>query len=250
MTDTDARLLRLLTEGDLPRVWSLLVTIFGDLTLDRSDGLSGTVLHQMTDVIGLKPEAVRVGLHRLRKEGWIESQRLGRKSLHCLSISGRKESEAARAVIYGDAPRPDTCQLVLSYPDTAAPDGAAKVGPAMFLSCGPGNGDAYSLPLSYPLPGWMRDRVCDAAICDASAVCEAQFVALERALATNPVRSPLIRMVLRVLIVHNWRRVILKVPRLPDEVFPDDWRGGSCRGHVGRLLAALPRPEPEELLAA
>ena len=61
--------------GDIPpRVWSLLVTVFGDLAQDGS-ALPGTVLGEIMSRVGIKPEAMRVALHRLRKDGWIESER-------------------------------------------------------------------------------------------------------------------------------------------------------------------------------
>ncbi|MCY3875878.1 MAG: hypothetical protein OXF88_16515 [Rhodobacteraceae bacterium] len=45
-----------------------------------------------------------------------------------------------------------------------------------------------------------------------------------------------------MLIVHGWRRLILKAPTLPDHVFPDGWEGESCRSHVTGLLSLLCRP--------
>ena len=67
--------------GDAPpRVWSLLVTIFGDLALAKDARLSGASVNALTAAIGIKPEATRVASHRLRKEGWIESHRTGRQS--------------------------------------------------------------------------------------------------------------------------------------------------------------------------
>ncbi|MDG1415933.1 MAG: PaaX family transcriptional regulator C-terminal domain-containing protein, partial [Alphaproteobacteria bacterium] len=48
------------------------------------------------------------------------------------------------------------------------------------------------------------------------------------------------RMVLRVLIVHSWRRVILKAPALPPFLFPPTWRGAACADKVSALLRALP----------
>ncbi|MEP5760757.1 MAG: PaaX family transcriptional regulator C-terminal domain-containing protein [Litoreibacter sp.] len=45
---------------------------------------------------------------------------------------------------------------------------------------------------------------------------------------------------LRILIVHGWRRIVLRTPALPDFVFPDHWAGPACRDHVARLLTQLP----------
>ena len=52
---------------------------------------------------------------------------------------------------------------------------------------------------------------------------------------------------LRTLIVHRWRRVVLRLPDLPDGFYPPDWTGPACRAQVFRLLDQLPRPLPDEL---
>ena len=91
--DTIARLTAL---GPL-RVWSLLVTVFGDLTQD--DALEGPTLSALMSEIGVKPEATRVALHRLRADGWITSEKTGRTSRHRLSAKGRADSDAERGAI-------------------------------------------------------------------------------------------------------------------------------------------------------
>src|SRR6056297_83501 len=86
--------------GDTPRVWSLLVTMFGDLALSPDARLSGACVNALTAAIGIKPEATRVALYRLRKEGWIESYRAGRQSKYALTAYGRSETLAARPRVY------------------------------------------------------------------------------------------------------------------------------------------------------
>ena len=57
--------------GDPPRVWSFIVTSFGDLTREDDRYISSRTLNRLTAEIGVKPEATRVALHRLRKRtGW------------------------------------------------------------------------------------------------------------------------------------------------------------------------------------
>jgi len=59
--------------------------------------------------------------------------------------------------------------------------------------------------------------------------------------------TPLQAVCLRVLIVHRWRRLILKVPDVPDILFGDDWIGAQTRTLVHDTLARLPRPALSEL---
>ena len=61
-----------LSHDGTPRVWSLIVTIFGDLARESGMSLSGTALSRMTARVDVRAEATRVALHRLRRDGWID----------------------------------------------------------------------------------------------------------------------------------------------------------------------------------
>ena len=82
MTLTDPlhdALAQLRDSSDL-RVWSVIVTLMGDLTVmgtpgADASGVSGQALGKVMAALGIRPEATRVALHRLRKDGWIESTR-------------------------------------------------------------------------------------------------------------------------------------------------------------------------------
>ena len=74
------------------RVWSIIVSLFGDMAQEPGAQISGGALTQIIEPMGIKPEAIRVALHRLRKDGWIESDRIGRVSRHVLSEFGRTQS--------------------------------------------------------------------------------------------------------------------------------------------------------------
>lgn len=247
MTDTEAmdRRVAVLLDGQMPRVWSLLVTVFGDLVQADDAQVSGRTLGRITEAIGLRPQAVRVALHRLRKESWIETARRGRESLYGLSGLGRSESEAARPFIYGAAPTLEDCRLVLVEPGIEVASGTTLTAEIALVMGG--NEAGYALGLPKELPGWLRARVCDAALVAASEEAHARFEALLSDLTAAPADTALERAVLRVLVVHLWRRVVLRAPRLPDEVFPLGWRGEECRALFAQVLDALPRPALSEL---
>jgi len=247
MTDTSTfdRQVALLTGGQMPRVWSLLVTVFGDLTLPETARISGRAIGQITAAIGIKPEATRVALHRLRKEGWIETERRGRESHYALTELGRTESARARPLIYGPAPALASCRLALIEPGEKRLDCHYLTSDiALALSTSPQQTDV-ALPV--PLPDWMRALVCDPALVVASQDACRILAELPLTFLDTPLPSPLHRAVLRTLIVHLWRRVALRAPRLPDEVFPQDWQGAECRRLFYTALATLPRPDPGQL---
>jgi len=54
---------------------------------------------------------------------------------------------------------------------------------------------------------------------------------------------------LRSMIVHYWRRLVLRSPYLPPSLIGADWPGHQCRDFVVEMLDALPRPSLEQLTA-
>lgn len=238
-----------LTDDRTPRVWSLLVTVFGELAQDKGARISGLLLRHISERIGIKPEAMRVAIHRLRKDGWIDSQRTGRNSAYFLTEWGRAQSALASPRIYASHPAADEAWLVLTNPaqqqqiDDAT--GAWMSANLLVTSQAPGHPDAFVTPLApdKQLPDWMTSKVCDAQTLQMSHAFSAALVALKSRLDETPNLSSLEIAALRVLLVHSWRRIVLKAPVLPDYVFPKDWCGSTCREKVSALLTQYPKQE-------
>ena len=114
--------IRLLCADEPPRVWSLIVTVFGDLAQNEGDAFSGAVLGALLSPVGVRPEALRVALHRLRNEGWIETRKRGREAFHSLSDMGLQQSAQASERIYGAARAALPEWHLLCYPPVLASD--------------------------------------------------------------------------------------------------------------------------------
>lgn len=234
-----------------PRVWSLLVTMFGDLAVAPDARLSGLTVNAITAAIGIKPEATRVALHRLRKEGWIDSHRTGRQSRYALTVMGRAETNAAWPSVYGPAPSDVTTYLVLNNPasqtDTVSErlSGAAvQVGPkAIVTTRATASNDQFALAISNsdPIPQWVSDKLCPPEVQTASQDLAIRFSQLLESEALGEL-TVLQQTALRVIIVHEWRRLILRVPTFPEHLFSDAWHGATCRTLFLELLARLPEP--------
>ncbi|WP_299672978.1 PaaX family transcriptional regulator C-terminal domain-containing protein [uncultured Roseobacter sp.] len=238
-------LVRCLTEETLPPVWSLLVTVFGDLAQAPGAQVSGRALSSLGDAIGVKPAALRVALHRLRKDGWIESRRSGRGSFHQLTETGLQQSIAATPRIYGTA-RPSAEAYLSVFDrmgDKTFPEGVWVMPNTLISAADPVSGNAFTTSLSpnIRLPEWMREKICPReTLAQAIAFAErldrcVRLMEETRAVSVRDIA------VLRVLVVHGWRRIVLKVPALPDHLFPEPWPGQTCRGHVRQLLLEYPR---------
>lgn len=112
----------------------------------------------------------------------------------------------------------------------------------------PGRDDLLCFATGTPdVPPWLRSRLCPPDLNAACAELHRTLVAVEHSLGRETVLSTLQTAVLRVLIVHSWRRVVLRHPDLPGGFFPPGWQGPACRALVWQLLSRLPRPALAEL---
>ena len=246
----------LLTDDQTPRVWSLLVTVFGELAQEKGARISGPLLSHLCNRMGIKPEAMRVALHRLRKDGWIESQRTGRTSTYFLTDWGRSQSVQASPRIYATQAAAKLAWMVVSNPgqpvDQEGKTGAWVTSNILLTSHKPEATNTFvtTLDPDRPLPNWMTSKVCDSETIAMSTRFAQALRTLQVHLDTSPPLAILEIAALRVLVVHSWRRIILKTPILPDQVFPEDWRGDTCRNMVGHLLTQYPKRGLDELEAA
>ncbi|MEL6450889.1 MAG: PaaX family transcriptional regulator C-terminal domain-containing protein [Pseudomonadota bacterium] len=243
-TDAYTQAIRALGDLGQMRVWSLLVTVFGDLAPDAP--LDGPTLSAIMAEIGIKPEATRVALHRLRSDGWVTSTKQGRTSAHGLTAKGQRDSAAARQQIYG---LPDQMGRAVGVILTPAPcdlDSTlfAQLAPRVYL-CGDGTALPADALLLTPaeLPPWLGRQVETDTLRDAYKSLHAVLTDIDLELTDASLLAPLHHAVLRVMIVHAWRRLTLKHPDLPRAAHSPEWRGHDCRALVTKLLARFPRPD-------
>lgn len=245
-----------LTRDQTPRVWSLLISVFGDLAQDPGSRISGSLLRHMTEQIGIKPEAMRVAIHRLRKDGWIDSQRMGRNSAYFLTATGRAQTTRATPRIYASGPAAQKAWFAMSNPgQPTVPEDRPGVwisSNVFVTSDAPDRGQVFVTPIEagMTLPPWMSSRICDDNTVEMSRQFAAALEDIGPCLEAAPGLSTLEVAAIRILLVHGWRRIVLKAPVLPDHVFPEAWCGPLCRARVVELLARYPKPRLDELEAA
>lgn len=230
------------------RVWSLMISLFGDLAQGEGDVIDGPVLTAIMQLLQVKPEATRVALHRLRNDGWISSEKRGRISQHSLTPKGRAESVAASPRIYAQPCHDeDDWQLILL--EAAAADSQIKMAAfgftsltkRIYLGHSGTPAPAHVLRLSGDsVPAWLPKQLEPEGLRN-------EYSALLEILSDLKVvvqghLAPLETAVLRCLIVHNWRRLVLKHPSLPNRLVSPDWPGLPCHRLVTELLEQFPRP--------
>lgn len=258
MTSNDSDLIdyaiSALADREQIKVWSVIVSIFGDLAQNPGDEISGPYLSAITERIGIRPEAMRVAIHRLRKDNWIENRKVGRVSQYRLSPFGHEESKAVSPRIYnklniGQAPSKNKWHLILLPPGTtyhAITLSQIKISQGVILGHGPiarGSPDNLTVPFNeLDAPAWVREAILPEPLRSAYEAFLEVLFHIGKKLPNQSQLEEIDALVLRVLIVHNWRRLLLRHSEAVDAFFPEGWVGSECRTLVIAILDQLPKP--------
>lgn len=247
--------LRALHDGP-HRTGSLIITLFGDAVVPRGGELALASLLAITGAMGIGEGVVRTALSRLAAEGWLERRRLGRHAFYRLAASAQSAFAEASRRIYGP-PREDgngQLTLVLLSPEAERERARAALEAAGFVALGPG---LFVAPIDRPLPelpGLIRIQAVPypgdgprlsalAWPLGAIAARYRQFCASwAPALADARPIEPLAALVARTLLIHDYRRILLKDPLLPPALLPPDWPQPEARALCARLWRRLLPP--------
>ncbi len=227
------------------RVWSLMISLFGDLAQVEGEAIEGPVLSMIMGALQVKPEAVRVALHRLRNDGWLTSAKSGRISHHALTAKGRTESAAASPRIYAAPDRTQGAWQMVLVEEAGATldDRFVAITPRVFIGSAtltvPDNALCFA---GSDVPQWLRQQVEPVRLRPEYDALHHTLAVLNDALPEASEMSAVEVAVLRCLIVHNWRRLVLKHPVLPAALISPDWPGHQCHLLVADLLARFERP--------
>lgn len=238
------------------KAWSVIVTILGDLCQSRRDRITGRDLNALASRMGLTPPAVRVALHRLKRDGWIDTQRRGRDAAYRLSPMGWAETQTVRDRIYAAGPASGRQVHLLLVPPhlavteivAALPEGAVMATPRSALLAGPlpplPEGVWAAAIAEGPPPGWVSDAVAGAELRTGYA----RLADAAAGLAALPPQTGMAdATALRLLTLHHWRRLRLRHGDLPDLLLGEDWEGAAARREVMAVLDRFPRPAPGDL---
>lgn len=217
------------------RVWSILISAFGDLMVPRTDHVQASALHEVMERLGIGAGAVRTALSRLGKEGWIIRIRSGRTFAYGLSERAVGEFSLASRQIYAPVrPVPDQPPRLIVMADgvEAAPHPhliALRRGAALWLGDGPCPAQSV---ISQPIgPGTLPDWASAALAPTSLRAPLMRIETLFAPLLQQPL-SPLDATAARVALIHVWRRRALRHPALDPAFLPDDWPEARCRALV------------------
>lgn len=282
-------------DGRHLRAGSLIITVYGDAIAPRGGTVWLGSLIKLLAPLGLNQRLVRTAMYRLSKEGWFTASQVGRRSYYSLTRSGWRTFDRAYQRVYAEPHQEwngDWTLLLLAQVANGAREGLRRE----LLNLG--FGAMAPGVLAHPLP--PRDALSTTLQehdpSGAAIVMHARY----EGLATAPAIHDLVRecwnldelgadygrflsrfrpvwrslkaarrldpehcFLVRTLLIHEIRRLLLRDPQLPDDILPTDWNGAAarllCRNlyqlthrladeHLSRILQTaegpLPMPAP------
>lgn len=234
------------------RAGSLIVTVFGDAIVPRGGTLWLGSLLEIMGLFGVDAGLVRTALSRLVQENWFARHRAGKNSYYRLSAEGdAKFRDATQRIYHAQEPAwegmlrlallsaLDTPQRTAAREALAAL-GFGQAGPTLMLR------PETDLQAQVPqLPGliWLTSRLdedADAARAlgasawqlDPVAASYTRFIETFGRLQAKPAGAgwdDASSLRLRILLVHEYRRIILRDPMLPCALLPRNWPGLEAR---------------------
>jgi phenylacetic acid degradation operon negative regulatory protein len=239
------------------RTGSIVITVFGDAIVPRGGSVWLGTLLEFFKSLDIDSGVVRTAMSRLAADGWLERNKVGRNSFYRLAKKGRQTFDSATKHIYDVPPSGWTGRfellLIGSSEDRDASREALKN--AGFGSPLPG---VWIAPSGAPVPeeaagairlevsaeddsgrrllseSWPLDRTADAYL---------KFIKTFEPLRTWIGRREPIAdggaFTARILLIHHYRRVVLRDPLLPTALLPRDWPGGAARKLCGEIYRGL-----------
>ena len=246
---------RLHNRGRL-RVWSLVVTIFGDAVMPRGGRIALSSLQELMDRLRVEPGALRTALSRLAKDHWVLRERQGRNSFFSLDARGRHAFDQATRRIYagGSLDWDGSWTVAIAPPggSETATDlsvcGFVRVNGGVYLrpetKDAPDTGDALDGMLvihgsSAEHPETFRTLWPSVEIAKAYRTFIEGFSPFREALDAGRAFTPIDAMAARTLMLHDWRRIALRDPGLPAALLPANWPGEEARDLTRSIYTAL-----------
>jgi phenylacetic acid degradation operon negative regulatory protein len=241
---------------------SLIVTVFGDAVLPRGGAVWLGSLIALMQTLGLNERLVRTSVFRLVKDEWLQTETQGRRANYHLTATGQRRFEDASRHIYAaQAPAWDhqwRMVMLVGEMDTRKREalrralrwqGFGELSPSNFVHPGAdlqeslnalrSEGLAEFLPKLLPL--MARNPLSGPSANDSALVQNAWNLELLAQDYSDFLSSyaPLLTelddldgeaaFVARTLMIHDFRRILLRDPELPAELLPTKWPGQQAR---------------------
>jgi len=272
-------------ERNRVKAGSLIISVFGDAILPRGGEIwLGALIHLLAP-LDLNERLIRTTVFRLVKDEWLTTQTQGRRTDYKLSTSGRRHFEEASKQIYAStAPHWDHRWRLVMLVSELSPKERERLRRAFYWQ-GFGelnahcfihpsadltavfdalriNGMSEVLPKLMPLVAAnprLGQSANDADVVRAAwdlAQLNADYMAfvktyqkildaLRKAKKTSLDDES--AFLTRTLLIHDFRRLLLRDPELPEVLLPAKWPGQTARMLTKELYRQLLKPSERHL---
>ncbi len=230
----------------------LLLTVLGEFVLASGGAVWTSTIIDVLGRLGVEEKATRQALMRTAADGWLSSERVGRRTRWQLTDAGSKLLTEGTERIFGFRAHTDAWDgrwllVVVRVPETERPArhrlrtrlawaGLGSPSPGVWLSPHPDRldevrevlgeagvlDDAQLFVGSYVGGSELRAVVRQA--WDLASI-EAAYEQFLAQFDVDRIDDPLVAV---IDLVHSWRRFPLGDPVLPSELLPSPWRGESA----------------------
>ena len=261
---------------------TVLVTVFGDGIEPHGGEVWAGSLLRLVEPLGMNERLVRTSLNRLVGEGLLVTRRHGKRSFYSVTPQARREFRRAERRIYHPRGEPWDGQwtVVVNTNEVAPPARAAvrqHLGRLGFAPLGP------SVHISpFDQVDALHEVLSDLGLLNQLAVFRGavpatvgleevdlaqlmspelkgveptwrkflrRFRPLAEAAGTGAAVDPESAFLAQTLLIHAYRRIVLREPELPAGLWPPGWVGDAAFEVAARAYHALAAPAEAHLLA-
>lgn len=243
------------------RAGSLIITVYGDSIAPRGGTVWLGSLIKCLEPLGLNQRLVRTSVFRLAKEEWLTAEQVGRRSYYSLTASGRRRFEKAFKRVYAPVLPDWDGQWCLIIGNQLDPEVRKVVKEELgwlgFGLIAPGVMAHPTIELA-ELHSTLRDlnaaedsivfktqkqdvingkplRLLVKDCWNLDKLSESyrlflnKFRPIWNELKNEDDLDPEDCFLVRTLLIHEYRRVLLRDPQLPEELLPNEWEGTAAR---------------------
>jgi phenylacetic acid degradation operon negative regulatory protein len=252
---------------------SLIMTIFGDCIFHRGGIISLASLIQLMDVFGFNERSVRTAVFRLVQNGWLVSEKIGRTSYYRVTESSRQRFIMADQKIYSFTHQEWNQKWDLVLLSSVELEnklllkkelewlGFANIATNVMAYPGCDHHKLQNLLLNLKMTEQVVVFKAEALL-----LWQESYPTVKRMVETNwPVQElhqryekligvfreffhlveneeeldPVQAFQLRILLIHQYRRILLKDPNLPFELLPSNWLSINARNLSSNLYQTV-----------
>lgn len=264
------------------RASSLIITLYGDaIELHGGTVWLGSLI-QLLEPVGINERLIRTSIFRLTKENWLTAEKVGRRSYYSLTGTGRRRFDKAFKRVYASTlPAWDGSWCLAMLTQLPADkrkqvreelewQGFGAISPVVLASPRADRTDINATLLDldaledtilFETTGQdvMASRALRAQVRESWRIEElgaqySEFIQLFRpvwqALREQDSLQPMDCFMVRLLLIHEYRKLLLRDPHLPDELLPGDWEGRAARQLCRNLYRLTCAPAEQWLSSA